>query len=168
MTATLDFYKELIGKRMSLLIKKKAEELISPIIEKEGYEVVEVACDVKYGELNLTFYIYKKGGVTFEDCEKVNALLDEPLEALDITGGAPYNLNISSPGLDRPIISEKDFERALDTEIEIIFVKPEGKKKKTNGVLLAYDENSVTLSEKNVQKMIEKSKIFKIQPYIKF
>lgn len=152
---------------MSVVIEK-ANEFIVPIIEKNGYEVVEVACEQKYGELNITFYIYAPDGIRIEDCEKVTALLDQPLEEYDITEGKPYVLNVSSPGLDRPIITPRDFERSMGTEVEILFIKPEGKKKKAIGTLLANDEEKVTILSQGKEKQIAKTNISKVQPYIKF
>ena len=75
---------------------------IAPIIEDMGYEVVDIEYKKLYNQMNLTFYIYKQGGITIEDCERVNNALDAPLEQYDITQGQPYILNISSPALTGP------------------------------------------------------------------
>ena len=149
-------------------IVAKAKELLTPIIESIGYEVVDIDYSKSYGEYNLTVYIYKKGGITFDDCEKVNNALDEVLDNNDITDGAAYNLNISSPGLDRPIVSSDDFRRSLDTEIEILFVNPINKRKKANGILVAYDDDTVTLKVKDKNEVFDRKNASIIRPYIKF
>ena len=149
-------------------IVSKAKELLTPIIESIGYEVVDIDYSKSYGEYNLTVYIFKKGGITFDDCEKVNNALDEVLDENDITNGAAYNLNISSPGLDRPIVTPDDFRRSLDTEIEILFINPINKRKMANGILVAYDDNTVTLKIKDKNEVFDKKNASIIRPYIKF
>lgn len=147
---------------------ERATEILKPHVESAGYEVVEIDYSKSYGENNLTIYIFKKGGVTFADCEKVNDILDPVLEENDITDGDAYNLNISSPGLDRLIKSDDDYRRSLDTEIEIIFKVPMGKKKKINGTLLSYTETTVNLKSKDKEITLDKSNFDIVRPYIKF
>lgn len=147
-------------------IIEKAYERIVPIIENLGYEVVEITEKQLHGELNLTFFIYKPEGITLEDCEAVNNAIDEPLDTLDITEGKPYVLNVSSPGLDRPIVTKRDFERNINKEIEILF--SDGKKKKVNGTLIAFDENTITLVSKGKELVINKENAAIVRPYIKF
>ena len=74
------------------------EEKINPIIEKLGYEVVEVEYGKKVDGMNMTFYIDKKGGITLDDCEIVHKAIDAPLDEINPTGDEKYILNISSCG----------------------------------------------------------------------
>ncbi len=147
---------------------QKANEFIVPIIEELGYEVVEVEYKKILQDMNLTFYIYHKNGITLEDCEKVNNALEEPLDRFDITNGAPYVLNISSPGLDRPIVSEADFRRSLDTEVEVLLKEKIGKKTKLWGILTQYDEQKIVLTKDNTNTEILRPNIKLVRPYIKF
>lgn len=147
---------------------QKANEFIVPIIEELGYEVVEVEYKKILQDMNLTFYIYHKNGITLEDCEKVNNVLEEPLDRFDITNGAPYVLNISSPGLDRPIVSEADFRRSLDTEVEVLLKEKIGKKTKLWGILTQYDEQKIVLTKDNTNTEILRPNIKLVRPYIKF
>lgn len=147
---------------------EKAKELLTPVIEQEGYEVVDIDYAKSYGENTLTVYIFKKGGITFQDCEKVNDAVIAILDENDITDGAPYNFNVSSPGLDRPVVTDDDYRRSLDTELEIIFKEPYGKKKKVNGVLVAYDGESATLKIKDKETRLPKDNFQIVRPYIKF
>ncbi len=149
-------------------VVSKAKEVIIPVVERLGYEVVDIEYKKEYGENNLTVYIFKKGGVSLDDCELVNNELDPVLEVNDITEGASYNLNISSPGLDRKIVTPDDFRRNMDTDIELVFVKPLGKKKHTHGILVAYDENSVTILQKDREVKYDKGNLSVVRPYIDF
>lgn len=149
-------------------VLSQAQKYIAPIIEDMGYEVVDIEYKKLYNQMNLTFYIYKQGGITIEDCERVNNALDAPLEQYDITQGQPYILNISSPGLDRPIKTDKDLSRNMNTEIEVALHQPQNKKKKLSGELIGFDETTIRILSKGKETIINRNNIKKILPYIKF
>ena len=90
-------------------ISDDVQEFLTPIVNGCGCEIVEVEFAKKYNGDNLTIFIDKKGGVTLEDCERVHNAVDAPLDELNPTQDKPYTLNVSSPGIDRPIISDKDY-----------------------------------------------------------
>ena len=149
-------------------IVKRAEELFTPILTENGYEIVEIRFEKQFGEDTLTVFAYKKGGITLEDCEKISSLLDPVLEENDLTEGKAYNFNVSSPGLDRPVVTEDDFRRSLDTELEVIFLKPKGKAFKASGILVSYDADTLTLSSKDKTTVFKRNEIQTVRPYIKF
>lgn len=148
------------------VVKDKA----TVIADSMGYEIVEVNFSKEYRRLNLNFFIYKKGGVDLNDCENFHNALDSLLEELSDKFPDDYVLNVSSPGLDRPILSDDDFRRALDTEIEV-FVKGDNKEA-VRGKLTAYDAQIVTVSENKKGQIkqinILRQNIQKAQPWIKF
>lgn len=154
--------------QFELSIQEKAEEVIIPVVEKLGYEVVEIKFQ-RVGKKNtLTVFVYKKGGVTLDDCIIVNDALDLPLESADISNGVPYDLNISSPGLDRPIVTDKDYARNVGEMVEAIYLKPVGKVKKIVGELVGRDEDNVILLVKGKEKetLVPLSNVKVLQPYI--
>ena len=108
-------------------VKTICEEKVVPFIENMGYEVVEVEYVKKSDGMNLTFFIDKEDGIKIEDCEMVSKSIDGLLEELNPTDNSPYILSVSSPGLDRPLKTDRDLKRNVDKEIEI------KKKTKTNG-----------------------------------
>ncbi len=153
------------------------EELLTAVKEKSkaiaesmGYEIVEVNFSKEYRKLNLNFFIYKKGGVDLNDCENFSNALDSLLEELADKFPSDYVLNVSSPGLDRPIVSDDDFRRALDTEIEV-FINGD-KKEAVRGKLKAFDTEKITVSENKKGQIKEinilRQNIRKAQPWIKF
>lgn len=153
------------------------EELLTAVKEKSkaiaesmGYEIVEVNFSKEYRKLNLNFFIYKKGGVDLNDCENFSNALDSLLEELADKFPSDYVLNVSSPGLDRPIVSDDDFRRALDTEIEV-FINDD-KKEVVRGKLKAFDTEKITVSENKKGQIKEinilRQNIRKAQPWIKF
>ena len=153
------------------------EELLTAVKEKSkaiaesmGYEIVEVNFSKEYRKLNLNFFIYKEGGVDLNDCENFSNALDSLLEELADKFPSDYVLNVSSPGLDRPIVSDDDFRRALDTEIEV-FINDD-KKEAVRGKLKAFDAEKITVSENKKGQIKEinilRQNIRKAQPWIKF
>ena len=143
-------------------------QTINGIILDLGYEIVDIEYKKLYGENNLNIYIFKKGGIGLNDCEKVSVAVDTVLEESDFSKGEAYNLNISSPGLDRLIVSNDDYRRSLDTEIELIFDKPQGKKKKAIGILISYDQDTITLDNSGKVTLYNKIDVKIVRPYIKF
>jgi len=150
-------------------VKKQVEEFVTPIAESLGLEVVEVAYEKKYDGMNLTIFIDKKGGVNLEDCESFHRAIDEPLDELDPTNGLSYTLNVSSPGLDREIKTDKDFNRNVNEVLEINLFKKIGLSKKFVGELLSFDENKIVIKDKKEKVIeIERSLISKATKYIEF
>lgn len=149
-------------------VKTICEEKVVPVIENMGYEVVEIEYAKKSDGMNLIFYIDKDEGINIEDCERVSRAIDPLLEEVNPTDDAPYILSVSSPGIDRPLKTERDFKRNLGKEISVtLFAKIDGTKN-FEGVLEEYDENTLTILVKGKQIKFEKSKIAHIVPVIKF
>ncbi|MDE6189383.1 MAG: ribosome maturation factor RimP [Clostridia bacterium] len=131
---------------------------VEPIIENLGMELVNVEFKKLYGQDTLTVYIDKVGGISLDDCEIIHNAIDGVLDELDPTCGAPYNLNVSSPGIDRPLKTAKDFNRKMGLEMEVSLYKPlaeTDKKKKFNAVLIGYDEENSIIELKYKTKNIK-------------
>lgn len=149
-------------------VKEKVENLVLPIIEGFGLDLVEVAYEKKYDGMNLTIYIDKKGGVDLNDCEKVHRAIDEPLDELDPTNGASYTLNVSSAGLDREIKTDKDFNRNIGEELEIKLYQKIGKSKEYVGILKSFDQEEITLDQNGEEIKLPRKVISKATKYIRF
>lgn len=149
-------------------VKEKVENLVLPIIEGFGLDLVEVAYEKKYDGMNLTIYIDKKGGVDLNDCEKVHRAIDEPLDELDPTNGASYTLNVSSAGLDREIKTDKDFNRNIGEELEIKLYQKIGKSKEYIGILKSFDQEEITLDQNGEEIKLPRKVISKATKYIRF
>ncbi len=129
-----------------------------------GIEVVDVEFDK--GASALTVYIETESGVDLDTCEKYHNVIMDPIDDLDPTFGEPYTLNVSSPGLDRPFKTARDFERNLGKEVEIKLYAPMKGKKFIQGFLTAYDGNTVTVSKEKEEIKISLNKIAKINKAI--
>lgn len=142
--------------------------LVKPIIEANGMELVEVEYKKLYGTPTLIVYIDKEGGVSLDDCEKIHRLIDEPLDELDPTAGAAYNLNVSSPGLDRPLKIERDYIKNIGKSIDISLYEPIGGKKKFTCTLVSYDSDNIVADINGEQITLNIKQIAVAKPTITF
>ena len=144
--------------------KEEIKTFLENIATPMGIEIVDVETK---GEA-LTVFIETDGGVDLNTCEAFHNAIMDPIDELDPSFGAAYTLNVSSPGLDRPFKTARDFERNLGREVEVKLYAPLRGKKFLEGVLSAYDENSVTLLLGGSEEKINKTKIAKINRAVKF
>ncbi len=151
-------------------VKDRVEELVLPILKDLGYELVEVTYQKQHDAMHLTIFIDsdKEGGVSLDDTEIVANAIDKPLDDLDPTAGEPFVLNVSSPGLDRPLKSERDYLKKIGTEIEVSLYSPLAGAKKHIGKLLSYENGIISLETKSGELKIETKCIAVAKPYITF
>ena len=125
--------------------EQQAEQLLEPIVTGFGFELVDVEYVKEAGNWYLRAYIDKPGGITVDDCEAVSRKFSDILDEKDFIQDA-YILEISSPGLGRPLKKEKDFKRSLGEEVEIRTYRAIEKQKEFTGILKEYDQESVTIA----------------------
>jgi ribosome maturation factor RimP len=140
---------------------------LQPVADELDIEIVDV--EFKQGrEPALTVFIDTPTGVDLNTCESFHHAIDPVLDELDPTFGAPYTLNVSSPGLDRPFKTARDFERNMGKKVEVKLFAPMQGKKYFEAELIGYDGNCVTLKDEKGEFKIEVSKIAKINQAIIF
>ena len=148
--------------------EKKAEALILPIINKNNYELVDVEFVREGSNWFLRAYVDKEGGFSVNDCEKVSREFSDLLDKEDFIEES-YILEISSPGLGRPLKKDKDFERSIGEEVEVKLYKAFEEQKEFSGTLEAYDAQTVTIGfEDNTKKTFERKNIALIRLAIDF
>ena len=147
--------------------EQKAEALLSPIVESNGFELVDVEYVKEAGNWYLRGYIDKPGGLTVNDCETVSRAFSDRLDEEDFIEDS-YIMEISSPGLDRPLKKEKDFARSIGKLVEIRTYRPIEKQKEFCGELTAYDNNSVTIDEEGTPRTFDKKDIALVRLAIDF
>ena len=137
----------------------RTEELLTPILNRMNFELVDVEYVREVGVWYLRCYIDKEGGITVDDCEVISRLLGEWLDKEDFIEDS-YILEVSSPGLGRPLKKEKDFARSIGKDVEIRLYKAIDKQKEFTGTLTSYDADSVTITmEDGSERTFEKSEI---------
>ena len=125
-------------------IESRAEELLLPILAGLSFELVDVEFVKEGSSRYLRAYIDKEGGITVDDCETVSRAFEKELDRENLIEDA-YILEVSSPGLTRPLKKERDFERSIGKLLEIRTFRPVEKEKEFYGILRSYDDNSVTI-----------------------
>ena len=126
--------------------ESRTQELLSPIIEEYGFELVDVEYVKEGGNWFLRAYIDKPGGITIDDCEVVSRRLSDLLDEHDYIEDS-YTLEVSSPGLGRPLKKDKDFARSIGQEVEIKLYTPIDRQKEFAGILTAYSADAVTITQ---------------------
>ena len=139
--------------------EQKTEKLLEPILEANHFELVDVEYVKEGGSWYLRAYIDKPGGITVDDCEIVNRALGDLLDEHDFIEES-YILEVSSPGLGRPLKKERDFARSVGEEVEIRTYRMVNKQKEFRGILKAYDKDTVTIeTEEEEEQIFERENI---------
>ena len=142
-------------------MKEKILEIIKEDIEKEGFEIVEIKTSNSHGKTNINVFIDKPGGVTLADCEKTSGIMEFLLDGSDLNI-SNYNLEVSSPGLDRPLVSENDFVKNIGETVMLNLSEPLGDiKSYIEGKIISVENGMVVLDGKSGKKCIPIEKISK-------
>ncbi|MDR7869941.1 MAG: ribosome maturation factor RimP [Tissierellaceae bacterium] len=127
-------------------ILKSVRHMSQNIAEELNFELVDLEYIKEFGSYFLRIYIDKLGGISTDDCEKMSARLSEALDEEDPIKEA-YFLEVSSPGLDRPLKTDKDLKRNLDKDVEIKLYKPLNNKKNYEGSLKDFNDEEIIIED---------------------
>lgn len=124
-------------------------ELVTPILEKQNFELVEVEFVKEGKNWFLRVFIDKEGGIDILECALVSEQLSEKLDAMtpDPIPQA-YFLEVSSPGAERPLKKESDYEQAVGEYIHISLYQAVDGEKQVEGILKTIDKNQLVLTVK--------------------
>ncbi|MDO5713466.1 MAG: ribosome maturation factor RimP [Tissierellia bacterium] len=122
-------------------VKQKALETADSL----GYELVDQEFKKMKDTLHVINYIYKKEGVTLDDCTKFSQALGKSLDDEDLFQ-EPYVLEVSSPGLDRPLKNERDYKRNIGNLVDVSLYSAFQGKKKFQGYLKDYNSEEIILN----------------------
>ncbi len=157
----------LYGVKMKTKSIEEIQAALQPIADEMDIEIVEV--EFKQGKSPaLTVYIDIEGGVDLNTCEKFHRVIDGLLDELDPTFGEPYTLNVSSPGLDRPLKTARDYQKCMGEQVEIKLFAPLKGKKSFEAKLVNYDGNCIEVEQGKETLKLEIAKIAKICRAIDF
>lgn len=120
------------------------QALIEPIVVEHQMEAVELTCRPQGGQLMVRLLVDKVGGVTIQQCANVNQRIDRALEAANLIEGS-YTIEVSSPGLDRPLVTRRDFERAVGEELKLDVRIEHGRVRELTGMLLAVQPEAIVV-----------------------
>lgn len=128
--------------------EKKVLPLLEPIVEEKGLELVDVEFVKEGANWYLRIYIDKDGGVSIDDCEGVSRALEAKLDETDPIEQA-YILEVSSPGIDRPLKKDADFVKFQGEIIDVKLYKAMDGKKQYQGKLLGLEDGVISLEEED-------------------
>lgn len=148
-------------------IEQLSETLLAPIISANQAELVDVEYVKELGHFYLRVYIDKEGGVSVKDCEAVSRAFEEVLDEKDPITDA-YILEVSSPGLDRPLKKDKDFKRSIGKNVEFKLYKAIDKQKEFVGTLVSYTTTEMVIKIDDVDRTFERSSVALIRLAVEF
>ena len=138
--------------------ESRTEAFLLPVLAEHNFELWDVEYVKEAGTWYLRAYIDKEGGIAVDDCEVISRILSDWLDQTDFIEDS-YILEVSSPGLGRPLKKERDFERSLGEEVEIRLYKALNKQKEFTGILKAYDKETVTIETEEGELVFNRSDI---------
>jgi ribosome maturation factor RimP len=130
--------------RVSREIVDRVHAIADPILFNEGIELVDIEYRRETKGWVLRLYMDKEGGVTLDDCTRVSQEVGRSLDVEDFIQ-TPYNLEVSSPGLTRPLKTEKDFMKYRDHLIQVKTFDPVANRRRFKGRLLGISGNQIEI-----------------------
>ncbi len=131
------------------------------VADEMGFELVEVALDREPTGLYLRIYIDRPEGITLDDCEKYHRAV------LPLVENFEYDfMEVSSPGIDRPLKTDRDFERNIGAEVEVRLFKPMDGMKQITGTLADYDRDNLVLDTGDGPKQISRKEAALVKPVV--
>ncbi len=153
------------------MIRKKIEDIAAeialPIVEKYKFELVDVEYLKEGSNWYLRIFIDKEGGITIDDCQHVSEELSDVLDKVDPISQS-YFLEVSSPGIDRPLKKEKDFEKFKGEQVEVKLFQPVEGRKVFEGELMGLKNNIISIENNGQVMEFEKDKVAIVRRTIRF
>ena len=148
-------------------IEAKTEALLMPILDEFGFELWDVEYVKEGSEYYLRAYIDKEGGITIDDCVDVSRKLSDKLDEDDFID-SEYILEVSSPGLGRTLKSDRDFTKSIGRDTDIKLYKPIDKVKEFEGILKAFDNDTLTFLIEGNERVFNKSEVASVKLHVEF
>jgi len=147
-------------------ITERVEEIVAPIVESLGFELVDVEYVKEGPDYYLRIAIDKPGGIDIADCALASEHISEVMDKEDPITEA-YYMDVSSPGAERPLKKEKDYENAVGNNIYLKLYEPIAGDKEWIGILEQFNEDFITINAKIKTRTktieIDRKKIAKIR-----
>lgn len=125
---------------------EELEEFLTPVAQSENIEIVDVQYVKENGSRVARIFIDKTGGVTMDDCEKMSYIFGDALDSGDILQES-YILEISSPGINRTLKKEKDFERFIGEKIRVQTFSPINNQRNFLGKLIGAGAGKIKIDD---------------------
>jgi ribosome maturation factor RimP len=149
---------------------EQVEALVKPALDQANVELVDLTYQKEPAGWTLTFYLDKPGGINLDDCEEWSRRLDTVIEESGLMTHA-YNLEVSSPGINRVLKKTADYQRFLGQRAHIRLYAPQDGQKNFHGTLTSADDDQVLLrTEEGKDVRLPRTSIAKsrLDPVIEF
>lgn len=124
----------------------RLRQVSDPIVQSFGAQIVDVKISYVPGRLILTLFVDKPGGgIMLEECGVINRAISDALESQDLFAGS-YIVEVSSPGIDRPLATKEDFNRAMNKEVRFFLSEKVNGKLEWAGQVLRVDDSHVYIA----------------------
>lgn len=147
-------------------IESLVEQITNEIIKESNLELIDVEY-VKEHDWYLRVFLDKPNGVEVEDCQWVSEQLEDKLDELDPIKES-YYLEVSSPGLDRPLKKDKDFTRHIGDEIEVHTFAPIDGRKLFVGTLMGFESNNINMNIAGQVVSLPKEQAAQVRLHLEF
>ena len=148
-------------------IIERVKELIANYLEDHEIELVEMTYRRERSGMVLRLLVDTPEGITIRECEGLNNFLSEALDKENVIDER-YTLEVASPGLDRPMKTDRDFERAMSKVLEVSTYEPIDGKKQREGKLIGMDKENIVIESSGTSTVIPRGKIAKAVRKIDF
>ncbi len=148
-------------------IETKVRELLAPMVESMGFDLVDIEYKKEGAQRILYIYADRAGGITIDECEKISRSVEPVLDEKDPIPES-YYLCVSSPGIDRPFRTEADYRRNIGQRIEIKLYAPYHDKKDYLGVLKSVADGEIVLEADKEAMTFKLADIARARPAIEF
>lgn len=149
-------------------VSEKVEQLVAPILEENGFELVEVEYKKEGQNWFLRVFMDREDKpVDLDDCSRISERISEVLDSQDPIPGA-YILEVSSPGAERPLKRDADYKRAIGKNVHVRTYESIEGRKTFEGILEAVDSDKIVINENGQIIEIPRSKIAKARLAIVF
>lgn len=143
------------------------QEKIAPLFNND-IKLVEVEYVKKNDGMHLIIYIDKENGITVDDCVEVSHMIDEPLDELNPTADAPYFLDISSYGLDKPLKYDWQFKKYENKLVDVKLYRKVEDRKEFTAILKQKTENEVAFELDQTNFSVDMKDVAYILPHLEF
>ena len=134
-----------MGSSKTVLIDQ-IEQLTAPVLAEHAVELVDLQFVHEHGQWILRYFLDKEGGVTLDDCATVSEHLGRTLDAADVIPQR-YSLEVSSPGIDRPLKKESDYRRFIGQRADVTLFAPLDGRRHFRGLIESVEPGQVTLRD---------------------
>ena len=143
-------------------IRDTVRDAVGPTITELGYDIWDITYQKIGADYHLEITIDKAEGIDIEDCEKVHRAIDPILDECDPIEGF-YYLDVSSPGVERELRTEEHISRSIGEKVEAKLFAPKDGRKSIVGILSAFNDGKITITEGENEILLAQSEVSKLQ-----